>query len=60
MTGTRKSHLIGAINETLQNASMPNRSPLLVLAPTGVAAFKIGASTVHSRLRIPIRDFTDL
>ncbi|XP_057872225.2 uncharacterized protein LOC131078521 [Cryptomeria japonica] len=60
MAGTGKSNLIGTINEALKNASMPNRSPLLVLVPTGVAAFNIGASTIHSRLRIPIRDFIDL
>ncbi|XP_059064495.1 uncharacterized protein LOC131856654 [Cryptomeria japonica] len=60
MDGIEKSHLIGAINEALKNSSMPNRSPLLVLAPTRVAAFNIGASTIHSRLRIPTRDFTDL
>ncbi|XP_059070553.1 uncharacterized protein LOC131860191 [Cryptomeria japonica] len=59
-TGTGKSYLIGAISQALENAAMPSRSPLLLLAPTGVAAFNIGASTVHSKLRIPIRDFTQL
>ncbi|XP_059076868.1 uncharacterized protein LOC131031330 [Cryptomeria japonica] len=58
--GTGKSYLIGAISQALENAAMPSRSPLLLLAPTGVAVFNIGASTVHSKLRIPIRDFTQL
>ncbi|XP_059076947.1 uncharacterized protein LOC131876152 [Cryptomeria japonica] len=58
--GTGKSYLTGAISQALENAAMPSRSPLLLLAPTGVAAFNIGASTVHSKLRIPIRDFTQL
>jgi DNA replication protein DnaC len=59
-TGTGKSYLIGAISQSLQNAAMPSPSPLLLLAPTGVAAFNIGASTIHSKLRIPIRDFSQL
>ena len=57
--GMGKSYLIGAINQALQNESFPQFSPLL-LAPTGVAAFNIGASTIHSKLRIPIKDFTQL
>ena len=40
--------------------AMTNPSPLLLLAPTGVAAFNIGASTIHSKLRIPIIDFSQL
>ena len=59
-TGTGKSYLIGAINQSFQMASMTNPSPLLLLAPTGVAAFNIGASTIHSKLRIPITDFAQL
>ncbi|XP_059073492.1 uncharacterized protein LOC131874231 [Cryptomeria japonica] len=39
---------------------MPCHSPLLLLAPRGVAAFNIGASTVHSKLKIPIRNFSEL
>jgi ATP-dependent DNA helicase PIF1 len=58
--GMGKSYLIGAINQSLQMASMTNSSPLLLLAPTGVAAFNIGASTIHSKLRIPITDFAQL
>ncbi|XP_057856401.2 uncharacterized protein LOC131065774 [Cryptomeria japonica] len=59
-TGTGKSYLIGAISQALENATMPSPSPLLLLAPIGVATFNIGASTVHSKLRIPIREFSQL
>ncbi|XP_059074931.1 uncharacterized protein LOC131075850 [Cryptomeria japonica] len=59
-TGTGKSYLIGAINQSFQNATMPCHSLLLLLAPTGVVAFNIGASIVHSKLKIPIRDFSEL
>ena len=33
---------------------------LLLLAPTGIAAFNIGATTIHSKLRIPIKDMQPL
>ncbi|XP_057838840.2 uncharacterized protein LOC131048788 [Cryptomeria japonica] len=59
-TGTGKSYLIGVISESLKSVAMLNQSPLLLLAPTGVAAFNIGASTIHSKLRIPIKDFAQL
>ena len=55
MTVTWKSYLIGAISQALQNASFPQCSPLFLLAPKGVVAFNIGASTFHSKLRIPIK-----
>ncbi|XP_057838552.2 uncharacterized protein LOC131048569 [Cryptomeria japonica] len=58
--GTGKSYLIHAIRQTLNDASGSQCSPLLLLAPTGVAAFNIGASTIHSTLRIPIADFAEL
>jgi len=35
-------------------------SPLLLLAPTGVAAFHINAQTIHSGLRIPISNMNPL
>ncbi|XP_059070522.1 uncharacterized protein LOC131040138 [Cryptomeria japonica] len=59
-TRTGKSYLIGTISQTLQNAASPKCSPLLLLAPTGVVAFNIGASTIHSKLRIPIKNFSEL
>ena len=60
MTGIGKSYLIGAISQALQNAYFPQCSPLLLLAPTGVATFNIGASTIHSKLKIPIKEFIEL
>lgn len=50
IAGTGKSYLIGAINQSLRMVAMPNPSPLLLLALTGVATFNIGASTIHSKL----------
>ena len=60
IAGTGKSYLIGVISQSLQNAAMSSLSPLLLLAPTRVAAFNIGASTVHSKLKIPIQGFCQL
>ena len=54
--GTGKSYLIGAIKNTLANLSHPGKSPLLLLAPTGVAAFNISATIVHYALHIPIKE----
>ena len=59
-TGTRISYLIGSISQSLQNAAMPSLSPFLLLAPIGVTTFNIGASTIHSKLKIPIQDFCQL
>lgn len=58
--GTRKSYLIGCIKHAMEIGSIPNNNPLLLLAPTGVAAFNISGSTIHSTLHIPIRDMIDL
>src|SRR3954453_2825554 len=33
-----------------------SKSPVLVLAPTGVAAFNINGTTIHSKLSIPIKN----
>lgn len=55
-----KSYLIHAISQALQNATIPCHSPLLLLAPTRVATFNIGAYKVHSKLKIPIWDFAQL
>lgn len=60
IAGTGKSYLIQAIRQALYDASTPQRYPLLLLAPTGIAAFNIGASTIHSTLRIPLTNFSDL
>ena len=58
--GTGKSYLIGSIKNTLENILHPGKSPLLLLAPTGVAAFNISATIVHSALHIPIKDVNPL
>ena len=56
----RKSYLIGAIKNTLENISHLGKSPLLLLAPTGVAAFNIFATKVDSALHIPIKEINYL
>ena len=58
--GTGKLYLIRAIKNTLANLSHPGKSPLLLLAPTGVAAFNISATTIHSALHIPIKEINPL
>ena len=58
--GTGKSYLIGAIKNTLENLSHPGKSPLLLLAPTGVAAFNISVRTIHFALHIPIKEINPL
>ncbi|CAG8737296.1 1318_t:CDS:2 [Cetraspora pellucida] len=65
IAGTRKSYLIKAIrckfNKIRKNNNLSQ--PILVLAPTGVAAFNIHSSTIHSALSIPVNkknfDITD-
>ena len=58
--GTGKSYLIGGISKYLKQAAMSNQSPLLLLASIGVATFNIGGSTIHSKLKIPVKDFMQL
>ncbi|CAG8693793.1 19015_t:CDS:2 [Cetraspora pellucida] len=55
--GTGKSYLINAIQQRLQEIAKRNRidsSPVIVLAPTGVAAFNIHGTTIHSALSLPV------
>ena len=52
--------MIGAIKNTLANLLHLGKSPLLLLAPTGVVAFNISATTVHSTLHIPIKEINPL
>jgi hypothetical protein len=56
--GTRKSYLINMIRDRLReiarNHKTNSQSPVLVLAPTEVAAFNIWSITIHSVLSIPI------
>ena len=57
---TGKSYLIGAINKYLNQVALPHHCPLLLLAPIGVAAYNIGGSTIHSKLKILVNDFSQL
>jgi ATP-dependent DNA helicase PIF1 len=53
--GTGKSYLIKAIRQRLRTmSSNSEKSPVLVIAPTGVAAFNINGATIHTTLSIPI------
>ncbi|GES96641.1 ATP-dependent DNA helicase Pif1-like [Rhizophagus clarus] len=52
---TGKTYLIKAIRGRLQEmVGTRSKSPIIVLAPTEVAAFNINRVTIHSRLSIPI------
>ena len=56
--GTRQSHLIKAVynmaNITFRKAGQtPSQVTVLMMAPTGTAAFNIGAPTIHSALLLP-------
>ena len=59
--GTRKSYLIRAIRNRLNIMAAGNgsESPVQVVAPTGVAAFNINGTTIHSTLSIPILNNKD-
>jgi hypothetical protein len=52
--GTGKSYLIKAIRERLHVMAERSKDPVIVNAPTGVAAFNISGATIHSTLSIPI------
>jgi ATP-dependent DNA helicase PIF1 len=56
--GTDKSYLINMIQDRLQEIARSHnndtQSPVLVLAPTRVAAFNIHSIIIHSALSIPI------
>ena len=58
--GTRKSLLINCIREMLIALAGSGPSPIMLLAPTCVAAFNIQASTIHSALHLPLKDLTPL
>ena len=60
MTGTGKSYLIGSIKNALSCQAIAGNSPLLLLAPTGVATFNIHATTIHAGLQIHIKDMKPL
>ncbi|XP_069109228.1 ATP-dependent DNA helicase PIF1-like [Argopecten irradians] len=57
--GTGKSHLIKTVFFELTRLfaptlSNPEDTSVLLVAPTGVAAFNIGGSTIHNALSIPV------
>ena len=58
--GIGKSYLIGCLQAAFSSSSPNNSSPLLLLAPTGVATFNINALPIHSALRIPINTMLPL
>ena len=49
-TGTGKSYLINTIKKALYSQAVVGQNRLLLLAPTGVVAFNIHATTIHIRL----------
>src|SRR5204862_79856 len=60
--GTGKSYLINMIRirlcEIARSHDVNAESPIVVLAPTGVAAFNIRGTTIHSTLSIPVSSKT--
>ena len=55
--GTGKSYLIKSIRKRLNTmARNGSNTPVQVIAPTGVAAFNINGSTIHSLLSVPINN----
>ncbi|XP_059078046.1 ATP-dependent DNA helicase PIF1-like [Cryptomeria japonica] len=59
-TGTGKSFIIHCIRQNLNVSTAIQENPLLVLAPTGVAAYNIQGTTLHAGLRIPIKEMHPL
>ncbi|EEQ31187.1 ATP-dependent DNA helicase PIF1 [Microsporum canis CBS 113480] len=55
--GTGKSYLINCIVDYFNSlpGANPDRCPIALTAPTGVAAFNIGGRTLHSLLRLPMK-----
>ncbi|XP_059066637.1 ATP-dependent DNA helicase pfh1-like [Cryptomeria japonica] len=59
-TDTRKSFLIHCIRQKLNVSVGIQGNPLLVLAPTCVAAYNIQGTTLHASLQIPIKEMHPL
>jgi len=55
--GTGKSYLIDAITKVLTDIARErgHKSPIIRLAPTGIAAFNIHGATLHQALLLPVR-----
>ena len=60
VAGTGKFYLINTIKKNLYSQAVAGHNPLLLLAPTGVATFNIHATTIHTGLRIPIKNMQPL
>jgi ATP-dependent DNA helicase PIF1 len=60
--GTGKSYLIDAITKALNGLAQEHgqKSPILRVAPTGIAAFNIRGATLHQALSLPTRGFSKL
>ena len=60
--GTGKSYLIDAITKKLNEMAREHghRSPIIRVAPTGIAAFNIHGSTLHQALCLPVRGLSNL
>ena len=58
--GTGKYYMINYIKASLNAHSPYGHSPILRLSPTRVATFNIQATTIHSTLKIPIKNFQPL
>jgi len=54
IVGMGNSHLVYFLKDTFLVESLPNSSPLLLLAPTDVATFNINALTIFSSLHITL------
>ncbi|XP_057832940.2 ATP-dependent DNA helicase pfh1-like [Cryptomeria japonica] len=59
-SGTGKAFLIDCIRQNLNISGSNKTNTLLVLAPTGVAAYNIQGTTIHAGLRIPIKEMHPL
>ena len=60
IAGTGKSYLINCVKASLNGQYPYGHSPILLLAPTGIATFNIQATTIHLALKIPIKNFQPL
>jgi hypothetical protein len=57
--GTGKSFLIKLVTEMLRRTH-PDGEPVVLTAPTGVAAFNIRGSTIHRALGLPVENCREL
>ena len=53
--GVGKSFLIKTIREMLIRTGQQHHNPVLLTAPTGIAAYNIGGVTVHSAFCLPVQ-----